>query len=582
MADARGDIEGVAGWLEKANLMQSGVARRCKTPSQLADELHNGVVLAQIARKLDPSNVSPDKVMGRPSIDYHRRMNVNTFMDAYKRSFRSRVRFTVDDVEMRKNTEQVVCAMHKAAKRIEIESPDLKAFAMPKSSVFCEENVVSSQNYELYTTSDTIHVQSYYSVEIDLPEYEHVISVYGDGNVSGVENTDTYEDGHLLSKYDCAVEEFLGKNRAFCKALDLYQEIGRHSTDDDLRRWFLMEDFSSTIGKLRTFHQKLEKELDVEGRDGAFYDVILRNKTHFLQYCHVLVQTENLKAAISRKDTSDMNGQLSIVKAKVGKDLTKLTNFDSLLSLPFQHLLRQSILLEAILKEGKKDQYDLEDEVLDGIKAAIDAMADVNDFVNAHFGDSLYIDDIDETFKRTKGMDGWRGFDYMLIGGYSKFSQKVQLRMLSDPKTFVWCQIFAFEELVLIFEIVDRGDKGEWLNFKQSVKVCGLVGLTHKKVLQVDGGGGDLRAQQSMSFAIKGEPEKLKELEQKFRDLMRPRVSKCCVKLGEYARLKEGPRSMSIIEEKCNRCHQLLRGRINLGLRCPGCKKVYHKKCFEG
>ena len=588
MAGTGGDIEGVAAWLAKANLMQSGVARSCKTPSQLANELHNGVVLAQIARKLDPSNVSPDKVMGRPSIDYHRRMNVNTFMEAYKRSFNSRVRFTVDDVEMRKNTEQVVSAMHKAAKKIE-SPPDMMAFTMPKASVFREKTVGNRQNYEMYPTSDSIRssesIESYYSEitpndEIHLGEYEHVISVYGDGNFCG-----TYEDGHVWSKYDCAVEEFLGKNRAFCKVLDLYQNIGKYSTDDDIRHWFLKEDFRKAIDKLRTFHKKLEKELDVVGREGAFYDVIIKNKTNFLQYCHVLVQTENLKTAISMKDTSDTNKQLKIVKAKVGKDLTKLTNFDSLLSLPFQHLLRQYILLEAILKEGQKSEYDLGDDMINGIKAAIDAMTDVNDFVNAHFGDSRYIEDIDKTFQRTSVPDEWRGFDFKLMGGYSKFSQKVQLRILSEPKKFLWCQIFAFEELVLIFEIKDRGDEGEWLNIKQRVKVCDLVRVNlvpHEKVLQVDGGDGDIRVQQSMSFVIKGEAEKLKELEKKFNDLKRPRVSKCCARLGEYTPPEEGPRSMSITEATCNRCHRLLRGRINIGLRCPGCEKDYHKKCFEG
>ena len=585
MADTGGNIKGVAGWLVKANLMQSGVARRCQTPLQLADELHNGVVLAQIARKLDPGNVGPDRVMGRPSIDYHRRLNVSTFVDAYRRVFNIKVRFTVDDVELRQNTEQVVSAIHKVAKRI--ESPDLIAFTMPKSRIFRGANAVDREIYEMYPTSDSIKssesVESYYNEitqndETHFGEYEHVISVYASGDFCG-----TYEDGHLWSKYDCAVEEFLGKNRAFCKALNLYQEIGKFSTDNDLRKWFLNEDFSNTIGKLRAFHQKLQEELDEEGREGAFYDVIIKNKTHFLQYCHVLVQTENLKTAIMRKDSSDMKKELSIVKKQVGKDLTRLTNFDSLLSLPFQHLLRQSILLEAILKEGKREEYDFGDDVLNGIKAAVDAMMDVNDFVNAHFGDAMYIDDIEDTFQRTSIPDGWRGFDYKLVGGYSKFSQKVQLRMLNADK-FFWCQIFAFEELVLIFEIDDRGVRGEWLILKQMLKVCDIVatGVTEMKVLQVDGGDGHAKVKQSKSFVIKGALEKLQELEKKFKDLTRPRISKCCVRLGEYIRPKEGPRSWNIIEEKCNRCQRLLRGRINLGLRCPGCGNFYHKKCFEG
>ena len=601
MADGGGTIEGVADWLVKANLMQSGVASTCKTPSQLARELHNGVVLAQIARKLDPSNVHVHKVMGRPSIDLHRRMNVTTFMQAYKRSLRSKVKFTVDDVESRKNTEQVVSAMHKVAKKI--ESPDLTAFTMPKSSVFREENVADGQNnYEMYPTCDIIQssdtIESYYADNttndtIQLDDcYDQVTSIYGGGKFNGDGNTQTYEDGQPLTPYDSAIEEFLDKNRSFCKALDLYQEIGKNSADDDLRKLFLNEDFSMTISKLREFHKRLEKELDEVGHDGAFYDVVIKNKTHFLQYCHVLVQTENVKAAILRKDTSFMNEQLSIVKEKVGKEFTKLTNFDSLLTLPFQHLLRQSILLDRILKEGRKDEwYRPEEHVLEGIEAAIDSMKDVNDFVNAHVGDSQYIDDIDETFQNTKGMDTWisKGLDYKLMGGYNKFSERVQLRMLSEKPAdkFFSCQIFAFEELVLIFKIEKHDDEGEWLNYKHSAKVSDLVAVSlvpHKKVevLQVDGGDGHAKVKQIMSFAIKGEKEKLKQLEEKFKDLMRTRVSECCGRLGVYARIKDGPRSMSTVEVNCNRCHRLLGGRINLGLRCPGCQKVYHKKCFEG
>ena len=140
-ADKGGDIEGVAAWLARANLMQTSMVCHCKTPSQLANELHNGVILAQLACKLDPNNVGLDKVMGRPSIDLHRRKNVNTFIEAYKRSFKSVVRiakddvgFTADDIESRKNIDKVVTTMHKVAKKI--ESQDLPAFIMPRASIF--------------------------------------------------------------------------------------------------------------------------------------------------------------------------------------------------------------------------------------------------------------------------------------------------------------------------------------------------------------------------------------------------------------------------------------------------------------
>ena len=74
----------------------------------------------------------------------------------------------------------------------------------------------------------------------DLANYESVISVFGHG--------DQYEAGPPLTKYHFRVEEFLEANRRFCKALDLYEGIGKNSTDDDLRRWFLREDFKKTIG----------------------------------------------------------------------------------------------------------------------------------------------------------------------------------------------------------------------------------------------------------------------------------------------------------------------------------------------
>lgn len=553
MADKGGGIEGVAAWLAKANLMQRGVADRCKTPSQLANELHNGVILVKLACKLDPNNVGPDKVMGRPSIEYHRRLNVNTFIEAYKRSFKSRFRiamvdvgFTPDDIENSKNIEQVVTAMHKVAKKI--ESQELPAFIMPNASIFRKE----TEKRHMDPTSDSNCYGRLYS-------YGRLYRLYS-----------PYEEDPM-TKYDYAIEEFLDKNDEFCKALDFYQEIGKHSTDDDLRKWFLDEDFSNTIDNLRSFHQKLDKELAEETKDGMFYDVIIRNKTNFLQYCHVLVRTENVKALIMRKDPFHTRDQLSLVKEKVGRFLTAWTNFDSLLTLPFQHLTRQVILLEAILKEGEQAEVDF--DVVNGIQNAVDAMKDVSDFVSAYFEDSMYIDDMDDTFKHTMGMDVWQGVDYKLIFGYNKFAHIVQLRMLSDADKFCWCQIFAFEQLVLIFEIVDRGDRGEWLNFKQSVKVCNLngVNMVSSNLLHVND-----------SFVITGEPKRLKEIETQFFDLMRPLKSICCGDICDYVLPKEGPRSSTITIEYCNECGRLLRGRINLGLRCLGCRKLYHKDCFEG
>ena len=75
--------------------------------------------------------------------------------------------------------------------------------------------------------------------------------------------------------------------------------------------------FIIPIAKLRDFHQSLEQELDEEGHDGAFYDVIIKNKSNFLQYCHVVVQTHNLKGKIWRKDASEMRKQLEIVKPAI-------------------------------------------------------------------------------------------------------------------------------------------------------------------------------------------------------------------------------------------------------------------------
>ena len=512
----------------------------------------------------------------------------------------------------------------------------------------------------------------------DLVHYENVISVFSRGsayraaaNDHHAENADLgYEAGPPLTNYHCAVEEFLEKNRAFRKALDLYEVIGQSSTDDDLRRWFLQEDFKKAIGKLREFHQSLEKELDMEGHDGPFYDVIIKNKSNFLQYCHVVVQTHNLNEKILRKDASMMRKQLKMVKPimvlrnqppgsfflsamdlygfcfihwiqqdktvnmikvikvkdglikegskkvyktmedviedkrdklnnEVGRDFAnKLSNFDSLLALPFQHLTRQELLLQEILKEGKRDTTGLQDDVLNGIEAARDSMRDVNSFVNAYLDDSQYMEDIDDAFKHIFPTTGSQGDDYKLMGGYKKFSKNVHLRLMSDGDKFSRCLIFAFEEHVLIL----NRKESDRLNLQLCVKVCNLddVKLVPFKklftlsslvqgkslgILQVNGGDGQFghaRAKQSMSFEIKGELKALEELEKKFKDLMRPNVSKCCGELGEYAKPKLGPRSMLIEEEMCTLCHGLLQGRINLGLRCPSCKRIYHKGCYEG
>ena len=62
-------MEDVTEWLEKAGLMQGGVARNCRTGQQLADELRSGLILAGLADKLDPKNVGRASIVGRPSTD---------------------------------------------------------------------------------------------------------------------------------------------------------------------------------------------------------------------------------------------------------------------------------------------------------------------------------------------------------------------------------------------------------------------------------------------------------------------------------------------------------------------------------
>ena len=114
--------------------------------------------------------------------------------------------------------------------------------------------------------------------------------------------------------------------------------------------------------------------------------------------------------------------------------------------------------MERIRQEGKKEG--VEKDVMDGIAAAIDVMSEVNDFVNAYVKDSDYIEDTDLVFQRASVPFEFKNFDYKFMGGYMEFSAKVQLRLLSDQGKFLWYQIFAFEEFVLIFKLVDRGIEG--------------------------------------------------------------------------------------------------------------------------
>ena len=159
-------MEAVAKWLAMMGAMSGAAAADCRTCAQLAAELHNGVALATVALKLwgRPSNnliraynmvFKPqsdadgaaerqsggghrrNEVIMRPSLDVHRRANVRRFVAAYDAAFKpfKSAKFNCDDVEMRRNTGQVVAALHHVAKALEGRLK-IRPFTMPKPKAF--------------------------------------------------------------------------------------------------------------------------------------------------------------------------------------------------------------------------------------------------------------------------------------------------------------------------------------------------------------------------------------------------------------------------------------------------------------
>jgi hypothetical protein len=80
-------MEGVCDWLRRLEVMSEAAATTVKTAHMLAEELQNGVILAQVGIKLHPS-YTKSSVVGRPSFDVDRRRNVKIFLDCYGKKFK--------------------------------------------------------------------------------------------------------------------------------------------------------------------------------------------------------------------------------------------------------------------------------------------------------------------------------------------------------------------------------------------------------------------------------------------------------------------------------------------------------------
>ena len=119
---------------------------------------------------------------------------------------------------------------------------------------------------------------------------------------------------------------------------------GQSISESDVYR-FLFDDFNYIIRKLRKFHQKLQADLETAGINGAWYGVLVSNKTNFLQYCNVVLVAQNVTELILSKPQEILDEQLKIVRQKSGVDGDGgVVSFNALLSYPFVHLGSYSVL----------------------------------------------------------------------------------------------------------------------------------------------------------------------------------------------------------------------------------------------
>ncbi len=211
--------------------------------------------------------------------------------------------------------------------------------------------------------------------------------------------------------------------------------------------------------------------------------MLIQNKENFLQYGKVVMVTENVKIALLETLTNEeLRRQMSIVTSKVvrekildGPPPENCVTFDSLLSYPFQHLLRIKLILERIQKEGRREVVD--DEMTRGVERAIDAMADVGDYVNSYFKDWEYIVRIEEALKNVCNAPGWPAFDFRFHCGLNVLSTKVDLRVLTDTDKFRPCQLLIFQGMVMICTIEESSTLGEVHHFKLWILKDNLVDI---------------------------------------------------------------------------------------------------------
>jgi hypothetical protein len=179
------------------------------------------------------------------------------------------------DVERRQKTEQIVDALHNAAKELE-NSKLLKAFKKPKPDAYTN---VGADNgiYAAFPSPYACFLTFGQKVAEDVEPSaganakESVTKNYDYYYSSDVDDDTYYEEHPMDSHFDRAIDELINTNAKFINALTLYEHIGQFATDARVQRHFLSREFTMAIESLSAFHQQLQLEFERERINGAVF-----------------------------------------------------------------------------------------------------------------------------------------------------------------------------------------------------------------------------------------------------------------------------------------------------------------------
>lgn len=571
-----GKMEDLLDWLSRTRVISDSQRDKIynaeSPPQKLLDQLRNGLILVQLAQNLD-KNLPKDTINVRPTTEILKESNFKNFLKACK-SRRIPVpkplkSFQGLDLQ---NFDHISEILYNVSKEIGRIDPKVKPLEyIPKidqtqTAGLSQPDDIYESPYKVTVTSD---VEAYYG------NIEKVIK--RDASKTGVEN---------------AFDELLAVESLYLTRLEVLSKVSDHFCNQELKGWFM--DITHWALLLHRHHSEFKKRLD-ETLINTFCGLFSDYKPGFTYYGPLIIECERVKHKLKsmadltpsdvRKTIED--AQKMLKKSEIPHH--KILSSDELLSAPVVHIMRYLLMLKKFRDEAQKQQFDLM-----GLNQAIDAMQDINNFVDVYKHDT---DNMEATRLAMKSIHFPQGKGYKKNGnpvelhrdfGRLMLDGRMQIAQNTSGKSAKVKYVMGFEFVIFVMSIpFSVAWKDMELTHEKSIytKEIRSIEDDEKSLIRIFMQDGDnsfsiVETNQAKRLSIKNLLEKLCPKQSL--------VHQC----GTNKHTRAPPRLVlgkdpdrTDLKSWLAFCHsptcgRLLIGRITIGVQCCNCKKFYHEHCY--